>query len=269
MKKHTQKNIIPWDPDAYDRYNKLQQEFALKMLQKCRILGYEQILDVGSGSGNITALLAKKVPQGHVVGIDSSLEMIHYATKQYQAIPNLRFLHANAEDFNLDEKFDLITSFTVFHWIEAQEKALRNCYNHLKPSALFLLGMTVPFDVNNVLNECCLGLIDGKWHSELKDFKPPYYIENLTMHDYKKMLKKIGFKIVTFDFTITKFAFKDHQDFANWFFSWMLHYRVILGDEKARLFFLDLAHAYTTLTNNFSNQNVYYEFCAWEILLKR
>jgi trans-aconitate 2-methyltransferase len=268
MKNRQTNSKFIWDPDVYNRNNKLQYDFALKMLNKYKFRGNESVLDVGSGSGNITVEIAKQVPQGQVIGLDSSQEMTNYAQNQYQYCANLSFVCARAEDFDFKEKFDLITSFTVFHWIEAQEDALNNCLIHLKPNGLFLLGLTVPIYVDTALNQCCLKLIDEKWHKELGDFEVPFYISNVTMFDYKKILKKVGYKIISFDYTMTKFTFNNHQSLANWFFSW-IPYRNALSDEDAHQFFLELAQEYTSFTNNYSNKIVYYEYCAWEILLKR
>lgn len=43
---------------------------GIASLNDLELQGNESILDVGCGDGKITALLASKVPQGFVIGVD-------------------------------------------------------------------------------------------------------------------------------------------------------------------------------------------------------
>jgi len=65
------------------------------------------VLDVGCGSGAITADIAQRV-NGKVVGIDFSQHLIEMAQKNYGHIPNLSFEVANINDYVADESFDLV-----------------------------------------------------------------------------------------------------------------------------------------------------------------
>ena len=56
------------------------------------------VLDMGCGSGWLSRRLAARVPNGSVVGIDVSDEMIHRAQLASTGIPNVQFLRGTAEE---------------------------------------------------------------------------------------------------------------------------------------------------------------------------
>lgn len=77
-----------------------------------------KVLDVGCGSGSITAgIAAHLAPIGMVKGIDVSEHLIAQAKHQYASFDNLQFSVADISDFAENEKFDLITSARVLQWL--------------------------------------------------------------------------------------------------------------------------------------------------------
>lgn len=56
-----------------------------------------QVIDIGCGSGWATRLMAQKAPEGQVVGIDVSDEMIRVARESCAAVANVKFHVASAE----------------------------------------------------------------------------------------------------------------------------------------------------------------------------
>jgi len=58
----------------------------------------ERVLDLGCGTGHLTAQLAERVgPDGRVVGVDSAPDMVHQARETY---PELDFVRADAREFS-------------------------------------------------------------------------------------------------------------------------------------------------------------------------
>lgn len=87
------------------------------------------VVDLGCGNGALSKVLLEKGYR--VLGIDASEDMIETAKKSY---PNIRFKMADAMEFQLEEKADVIFSNAVFHWIDAnkQEKLNSNISSQLK-----------------------------------------------------------------------------------------------------------------------------------------
>ncbi len=106
---------------------------AEEVLSLLDLKGTEQILDVGCGNGKTTAEIAARVPQGAVVGVDASADMIAFAAAHGALHPNLQFAVADARHLPYQHQFDLVVSFNALHWIPEQEQALKSIHSALKP----------------------------------------------------------------------------------------------------------------------------------------
>jgi ubiquinone/menaquinone biosynthesis C-methylase UbiE len=91
------------------------------------------VLDVGCGSGAITADIAQRVGKnGKVVGIDFSRHLIEIAQKKYENIPNLSFEVANINDYVSSEKFDLVIAARTLQWVNNPVEIVVKMTNLLK-----------------------------------------------------------------------------------------------------------------------------------------
>ena len=88
-----------------------------------------KVIELGCGTGN----LLNAVKPGKGTGIDFSPVMIDTARKKY---PGLTFICADAEDFELDEKFDYIILSDLLSCLVDIQKVFRNirkiCHTHTK-----------------------------------------------------------------------------------------------------------------------------------------
>jgi len=88
-----------WDASDYARSSPAQKQWARELIQKIHLSGRERVLDIGCGDGTVTAAIAECVPEGSVLGIDSSRGMIRFAREQFphDAHPNLSFAEDDAQ----------------------------------------------------------------------------------------------------------------------------------------------------------------------------
>ena len=68
-----------WNARDYHENSSMQRRLALELIDRLTLKGDEHALDIGCGDGKVTAELARRVPLGLVVGIDSSEEMVRFA----------------------------------------------------------------------------------------------------------------------------------------------------------------------------------------------
>lgn len=85
-------------------------EFLLGLVPRKRCL-----VDLGCGPGKIAAALAGKFTD--VIAIDPAIAMIETA-KATNPQPNIRWLHASAEEAALPDDIDLVTAGTSIHWMK-------------------------------------------------------------------------------------------------------------------------------------------------------
>lgn len=133
--------MVPWNPEEYNRQSKNQQAWARKVISKMSLKGNEHLLDIGCGDGKVTAELAKLLPNGKVVGVDRSPEMIRFSREHFQTAnyPNLSFEVADASELTFRESFDFVTSFTCLHWVKDHNPVLQGFYRSLRPGGRIFL----------------------------------------------------------------------------------------------------------------------------------
>ncbi|WP_413159975.1 class I SAM-dependent methyltransferase [Capilliphycus salinus ALCB114379] len=87
------------------------------MRSHLKLKGSESVLDVGCGDGKITAEFAVSLPQGKVVGVDNSPEMIAHAVRTYPPCEyaNLSFVCLDARLLRFTKEFEIIFSNAVLH----------------------------------------------------------------------------------------------------------------------------------------------------------
>jgi len=103
-----------WD---YDQHSKVQNFCASILIKEIGNDSFSNILDIGCGTGNYTKLLREKFPKAKIKAIDISSEMIKVA-KEKKENKGIEFIVADAQEFKLEEKFDLISSNASFQWFQ-------------------------------------------------------------------------------------------------------------------------------------------------------
>jgi len=157
-------------------------EEVCKMVQ---VKPNERILDVGCGIGGSAFHFVQKY-KGKVVGFDLSENMIEIArnkNKDYK-IPDIEFMVADAlkVDFEANQ-FDVVYSRDTILHIPPKNFLFSQFYKWLKPGGRLL-----------ITDYCC-----GPYEQRSEDFQS-YVSERgytlLTVDDYAKVLKDVGFKDV-------------------------------------------------------------------------
>jgi trans-aconitate 2-methyltransferase len=120
-----------WDATTYDRVSDIQAEWALEVVARLDLRGDETVLDAGCGSGRVTKLLLERLPEGFVIGVDTSASMIE---KAREALPErTEFLVADLLELDLEEAADAIFSNATLHWILDHRRLFERLHAGLRP----------------------------------------------------------------------------------------------------------------------------------------
>ncbi len=122
-----------WDAGVYDAKHAFVYEKAKVLVDLLKPMHGERILDLGCGTGVLTAEIASR--GADICGIDRSVEMIEQAKKHF---PTLRFEVADATQLKFDSEFDAVFSNAVLHWIPEAEKVAGAIARALKPGGRFV-----------------------------------------------------------------------------------------------------------------------------------
>jgi trans-aconitate 2-methyltransferase len=111
----------PWDADSYDRTSAPQQDWAGDVLARLRGIAPDAtVLDVGCGTGRVTEQLLALVPQGRVLAIDASPEMVELARRRLG--DRATVWAQDAIDLELAQPVDAVFSTAALHWVKDHER---------------------------------------------------------------------------------------------------------------------------------------------------
>jgi malonyl-CoA O-methyltransferase len=124
----------------YDGYADIQRQAAAELAGGIGHNGLRDILELGCGTGNYTAILRDKFKDARIRALDISAEMVVVAGKKL-AGKGIAFLVADAENITFRKPFDLITSNACFQWLADLTGAL------IRYKAMLKSGGSVTFSI--------------------------------------------------------------------------------------------------------------------------
>ena len=122
-----------WDASDYDGDHSFVYEYGADVVDLLDPAPDERILDLGCGTGHLTAAIADR--GADVVGVDNSMEMVAAAR---EAHPDCEFVRTDATDLDVDGRFDAAFSNAALHWIDDQDAALSSVAGALRPGGRFV-----------------------------------------------------------------------------------------------------------------------------------
>jgi trans-aconitate methyltransferase len=132
--------VREWNSQEYHRLSDPQYGWGLKVLQKLQSIplrGDIHILDAGCGTGRVTANLLDAYPRSTVTAVDASGNMVAKAQVSLAPFGNrVELREQDLLELSGDQKYDVIFSTAVFHWIKDHDRLFAVLYNALKPGGL-------------------------------------------------------------------------------------------------------------------------------------
>lgn len=120
------------------------RRIAEQTLERMAIQPYDRILDLSCGAGWLAGELARRVPEGQVVGLDLAEEMIRRARTRFREQANLMFVIAGVDEIPWDDDFfNHVISVEAFYYYPDQPRALAEVLRVLRPggTAWFLINL--------------------------------------------------------------------------------------------------------------------------------
>jgi trans-aconitate 2-methyltransferase len=139
----------------------------------------ERILDLGCGSGQLTAKIAESGAE--VIGLDRSPEMIAEARRNF---PALTFTVADAANFTIDAPADAVFSNAALHWVKDAEGAAKSIAHALRSGGRFVAEMGGKGNIQGIL--AVLREVAGP-------VETPWYFPSVG--EYTSLLERHGFEI--------------------------------------------------------------------------
>src|SRR6202162_6228779 len=175
-----------WDAKLYNAKHDFVWKYGSDVVSLLEPRAGERILDLGCGTGHLTAQIAESGAQ--VTGVDRSAEMVAAA---WLAYPNLKFEILDARNLTYREEFDAVFSNATLHWIHEPELVLQGVYRALREGGRFVAELGGRGNIRAMQDAFDLAL------AELGAAKPgevhPWYYPSVS--EYSTLAERNGFEV--------------------------------------------------------------------------
>jgi trans-aconitate methyltransferase len=172
-----------WDSSLYDDRHSFVWKKVADLLDLLDPQPGERILDLGCGTGHLTAQIASRAAE--VIGLDASVSMVAQARQNY---PKLQFVLADATAFQFDDPFDAIFSNAALHWIPQPSAVIGSVARALKPGGRFVIEMGAKGNIARIIVALESVLRDAGYAP-----RNPWYFPSAAQ--YSTLLEERGFEI--------------------------------------------------------------------------
>ena len=101
---------------------------------------HPRILDIGAGTGLLSALLLQRYPEASLTALDISEQMLNVAKKRFAGNPNVQYITGDYVTTDLGGRYDLICSALSIHHLshEDKRKLYERIYEALNSQGVFV-----------------------------------------------------------------------------------------------------------------------------------
>jgi trans-aconitate 2-methyltransferase len=209
-----------WNPEVYSRFQVERDRPFFDLIAQLPALSPRRIVDLGCGSGHLSAELARRWPQAEVTGIDSSAEMLSKAPR----LGNLQFVQADLGEWtpsrlgpNLEvpdgdvtgleitdaavsnAQPDLLLSNSALQWLSDHPALIPRLAAQVAPGGVFAFQVPGNFSAPShvLLHQLRL---ESRWLERLgPPERGPESRASLDPQDYADLLTPLGFGVNTWE----------------------------------------------------------------------
>lgn len=134
-----------WNPAHYDRAGAFVPKLAADLVELLSPKPRERVLDLGCGSGELTAALA--ATGALPLGVDASREMIAQARAKH---PSLSFAVADGQELGYEGEFDAVFSNAALHWMPRADAVAQGVHRALCSGGRFVAELGGAGNVQSV-----------------------------------------------------------------------------------------------------------------------
>ena len=208
--------MAQWNAQDYAQSSSAQAAWAQDLIVKLNLSGNETVLDVGCGDGKVTAEIARRLPDGFVLGIDSSSEMVQFANAENleSAIANLQFACMDARKIDSSRTFDVVFSNAVLHWVDDHPAFLRGASQVLRSRGKLVTSCGGKGNAADVVSVFEALIQQPTWNPYFTNFQFPYFF--YSADEYFDWLAESGLQSVRVDLVPKDMIHSGRESLAGW-----------------------------------------------------
>ena len=259
--------MAEWNASGYQAVSSLQEAMATEQLARVTLGARDRVLDIGCGNGKITAAIASRIPEGFVLGVDPSQNMIAFAREHYDsaAHPNLRFELGDARNLTYAQEFDRVVSFNAIHWVPEQAAVLRSVRSALKPDGQALLRF-VPEGARKCLEDVIEDVCRlPQWAHCFEAGRKPYV--HPAPEAYRALAEQNGLKVLQLEVEDKAWDFGSRQAFFDFCHVTFAEWTRFLPETEWTAFITEVLDRYQPIAASTPAENNVFKFYQMEVVL--
>lgn len=206
-------NNQSWDAQTYDKVSSnVQLQWGQELLEERAWIGNETVMDAGAGSGNLTKILADKLPNGKVYAVDADSNMVQQAKSNLSGYSNVQFIHSSMDKVKLPTEVDVIFSNSALHWILDQEGLFLHFWQLLKPNGKLLIEYGAHGNVERPLSVIFKIMQSGQFREHFVNWRQSWYFPK--PEEIERLLQKAKFRNIQVNLSKRVTIFPDRHSFA-------------------------------------------------------
>ena len=175
-----------WNPSKYHDFKNERAKPFFDLLNCIKGDGFNNVVDLGCGTGELTKILHDRVKSAHTLGIDSSKSMLVEANKLKS--DKLVFENIDIDKFSPTDKFDLIFANASLQWIPDHYTVFPRLISYLQSHGQIAIQMSYNQDhiTHNLAREVALELFPNMFKNKAKP------INALKLEEYATIFYNCG-----------------------------------------------------------------------------
>lgn len=129
---------MAWNPEQYLKFGGERLRPAHDLLTRVTLEAPRDIVDLGCGTGSVTALLKARWPEARTVGVDNSQPMLERARA---ALPDVVWELHDLAQWSPAEPVDLLVSNAALHWLDDHATLFPRLLSCLRPGGMLAVQM--------------------------------------------------------------------------------------------------------------------------------
>jgi trans-aconitate 2-methyltransferase len=129
---------MAWDPQQYLKFAGERLRPAYDLLARVTLEAPQRIVDLGCGTGAVTALLRARWPDAQIVGVDNSQSMLERARA---ALPDVTWEFNNLGQWTPAKPVDLVVSNAALHWLDNHPTLFPRLLSQIRPGGVLAVQM--------------------------------------------------------------------------------------------------------------------------------
>ncbi|MCK5675496.1 MAG: methyltransferase domain-containing protein [Verrucomicrobia bacterium] len=126
---------------TYDLHARPQLALAQSVVSMLPICNPGQVLELGSGTGQLTRLIAERFPGTRIDAVDIAEKMVAHSRTMFEGCPQISWMVGDAQTYWGGKRYPLIVSSSALHWTSDLQATFKNIFQCLEPGGTFALGM--------------------------------------------------------------------------------------------------------------------------------